>query len=46
MMFDMKFEDFCFEVIDVSISGMPDLHITKNQITFTRKLVEEMGYPQ
>ena len=41
-----KFDDFQFEVINVSIPGKPDLHITKNGITFTRRLVEDMGYPQ
>lgn len=46
-MFDMKsFEEFSFEVITVSISGTPDIHITQNGITFTRKLIEAMGYPQ
>jgi hypothetical protein len=45
-MFDtMNFEDFSFEVIDVSITGTPDIHITQNGITFTRRLVEDMGYP-
>jgi len=45
-MFDtMNFEDFSFEVIDVSITGTPDVHITQNGITFTRRLVEDMGYP-
>lgn len=42
----IRFEDFQFEVIDVSVSGKPAMHITKNGITFTRKLIEDMGYPQ
>ena len=42
----MNFEDFSFEVIDVSITGTPDIHITQNGITFTRRLIEDMGYPQ
>lgn len=42
----MNFEDFKFEVIDVSITGMPEMHITQNGITFTRKLAEDMSYPQ
>lgn len=42
----MRFEDFCFEVIDISVSGTPDMHITKNGIKFTIKCIEDMGYPQ
>jgi hypothetical protein len=42
----MKFEDFKFEVIDIYSSGKPDIHITQNGITFTKKLIEDMGYPQ
>ncbi len=46
-MFDqMNFEDFCFEVIDVSVTGTPDVHITQNGITFSLKCIEDMGYPQ
>lgn len=47
-MLNMKFEDFNFEVIDVSASrsGNPDMHVTQNGITFTHKLIEDMGYPQ
>ncbi len=42
----MKFDDFTFEVIDISITGTSEMHITQNGITFTRKLAEDMGYPQ
>ena len=42
----MNFEDFSFEVIDVCVTGTPDVHITKNGITFTLKCIEDMGYPQ
>ena len=45
-MTDKTFNDFTFEVIDVSITGTPDMHITQNGITFTRKLLEDMEYPQ
>lgn len=46
-MFDFQnFDDFQFEVIDVTIPGTPDMHITQNGITFSRRLVEDMGYPQ
>ena len=46
-MFDqMNLNDFQFEIIDVSVTGTPDMHITQNGISFTRKLVEDMGYPQ
>ncbi|QUH18539.1 hypothetical protein [Alkaliphilus sp. B6464] len=46
-MFDqMNFEDFQFEIIDIEIAGTPDMHITQNGITFTRRLIEDMGYPQ
>lgn len=46
-MFDFQnFEDFQFEIIDVSVTGTPDMHITRNGVTFTRRLIEDMGYPQ
>lgn len=46
MIDEINFEDFQFEVIDISVSGTPDMHVTKNGITFTRKLLEAMDYPQ
>jgi len=45
MLDTMCFENFSFEVIDVSMTGTPDIHITQNGITFTRRLIEDMGYP-
>lgn len=45
-MFDKLFGEFTFEEIDASIPGCtPDLHVTQNGITFTRRLIGDMGYP-
>lgn len=44
----MKF-DFSalnFEVIDANVNATPDLFVNTNGLTFTRRVLEEMGYPQ
>ena len=43
----MKF-DFSalnFEVIDANVNANPDLFVNANGLTFTRRVLEEMGYP-
>ncbi len=40
-----KFDEFKFEVIDVTIQGTPDIIVNLNKITFTKKVIEDMGYP-
>lgn len=43
----MKF-DFSalnFETIDSSINVHPDMFINQNSVTFTKKVLEELGYP-
>lgn len=40
-----RFEDFDFAPIDVAVTGTPEIHITRYGVTFTRKLLEDMGFP-
>ena len=43
----MKF-DFSalnFETIDINVNASPDMFVNANGITFTRRVLEEMGYP-
>ena len=44
----MKF-DFSalnFETIDANVNATPDMFVNTNGLTFTRRVLEEMGYPQ
>ena len=44
----MKF-DFSalnFEVIDANVNATPDMFVNTNGLTFTRRVLEDMGYPQ
>lgn len=40
------FNEFNFDVIDVSIQGSPDLYVNINGLTFAKKTIEDMNYPQ
>ena len=43
----MKF-DFSalnFEIIDSNINAHPDMYINQNGVTFTKKVLEDLGYP-
>lgn len=38
-------DDLNFKVIDITNQGTPDLTIHLNKITFSKKLIDDMGYP-
>ena len=43
----MKF-DFSalnFETLDANVNAYPDIFINQNGVTFTKKVVEDLGYP-
>lgn len=41
----LTFKDFEFEVIDISVQGTADLYVNQTGLTFSKKLLEDMGYP-
>ena len=43
MKFD--FNSLSFETIDANVNASPDMFVNTNGITFTRRVLEEMGYP-
>lgn len=40
-----NFNEFNFEVVNVSIQGTPELFVNLNGITFSKKMIEDMNYP-
>ncbi|MDD4760813.1 MAG: hypothetical protein PHU66_08400 [Bacteroidaceae bacterium] len=40
-----NFNEFNFEVVNVSIQGTPDFYVNLNGITFSKKMIEDMNYP-
>ena len=42
----LKFEDFKFEVLDIPARGTPDLFLNQMGVSFTKKVIEDMGYPR
>jgi hypothetical protein len=42
----LNFNDFNFEVLDIPVHGTPDMFLNQTGVTFTKKVVEDMGYPQ
>ena len=43
MKFD--FSSLNFETLDANVNAYPDIFINQNGVTFTKKVVEDMGYP-
>ena len=39
------FKNINFDIIDLSVNATPDIYINKNNITFTKKVLEDLGYP-
>ncbi len=39
------FKNINFDVIDLTVNATPDIYINKNTITFTKKVLEDLGYP-
>ena len=39
------FKNINFDIIDLTVNATPDIYINKNNITFTKKVLEDLGYP-
>lgn len=39
------FKNINFDIIDLTVNATPDIYINKNTITFTKKVLEDLGYP-
>ena len=39
------FKAITFEVIDINVNATPDIFINRNGITFSKRVVEDLGYP-
>lgn len=39
------FKAITFEVIDINVNASPDIFINRNGITFSKRVLEDMGYP-
>jgi len=39
------FKNINFDIIDLSVNATPDIYINKTSITFTKKVLEDLGYP-
>lgn len=39
------FKNINFDIIDLSVNATPDIYINKNNVTFTKKVLEDLGYP-
>lgn len=40
------FKNITFEIIDINVNATPDIYINKNGITFSRRVLEDLNYPQ
>ena len=41
----MHFSALNFETIDSNINAYPDMYINQNGVTFSKKVLEDLGYP-
>lgn len=41
----INFSELNFEVIDSNVNAYPDIYINQNGVTFSKKVVEDLGYP-
>ncbi|MBQ8508957.1 MAG: hypothetical protein IJ493_03525 [Clostridia bacterium] len=41
----INFNDLNFEILDSNVNAYPDIYINQSGITFTKKVVEDLGYP-
>lgn len=39
------FKNINFDIIDLTVNATPDIYINKNNITFIKKVLEDLGYP-
>ena len=42
---NFDFSSLHFETIDVNVNAYPDLYVNQSGVTFTKKVLEDMGYP-
>ncbi len=42
----INFANINLEVIDISVNATPDLYVNQNGVTFSKRVLEDMGYPQ
>lgn len=42
----INFTNINLEVIDLSTNALPDIYINQNCITFSKRVLEDLGYPQ
>lgn len=42
----IDFKSITLEVIDLNTNATPDIYINQNLITFSKRVVEDMNYPQ
>lgn len=42
---NLDFSDLNFETIDSNINAYPDMYLNQNGVTFTKKVLEALGYP-
>ena len=42
---NFDFSSLNFETLDANVNAYPDLFVNQNGVTFTRKVLEDLGYP-
>lgn len=42
----INFSNINLEVIDTTTNATPDIYINQNGITFSKRVLEDLGYPQ
>ena len=42
----INFSNITLEVIDLSVNSSPDIYINQNGITFSKRVLEDLNYPQ
>lgn len=42
----INFKNITLEVVDINTNATPDIYINQNLITFSKRILEDMNYPQ
>ena len=42
---NFDFSNITLKVIDINLNSSPDIYVNQKNITFTRRVLEDMGYP-
>ena len=42
----INFSNINLEVIDLNTNALPDIYINQNGVTFSKRVIEDLGYPQ